>query len=343
MSSIDTVSLRWQRDFPENKDLRGDDWQPHYNSRFGNIDKWTHNKKGTNLPRFTWSKPQERESWLTVEFSAPYLVKGTNALDVDNADIAAVLDLVSEYASQKVGVECDARQALVGRVDYAANFAVGAELIPLYLEAALGAKVPRFCPPYRESETAVGLDTRNGVRKGGSRKIQLYDKFADVLNKVESGRLEGNAAKIALAAALDMLRLESRFKTTQTVTRLAKSLDIERTPESLLSCETAGKVIAMELKKLSLDKPIEPKSERFEALHEAFGDCKTVSDLLGFLAHRDRFGDNFYRLSQLGISKATYSRKVKLLQDAGLWLSVGSDRALPSLSEVRQVGSRKVS
>jgi hypothetical protein len=97
----------------------------------------------------------------------------------------------------------------------------------------------------------------------------------------------------------------------------------------------------MELKKLSLDKPIEPESERFEALHEAFGNYKKVSDLLGFLAYRDRFGDNFYRLPQLGISRATYNRKVKLLQDAGLWLSVASDCALSALSEVHRTDSRK--
>jgi hypothetical protein len=189
--------------------------------------------------------------------------------------------------------------------------------------------------PYRESDTAVGLDT------GGSRKIQLYDKHADVLNKVESGRLEGNAAKLALASSVGVLRLESRFKTTQTVTRLAKSLDVERTPETLLSSDVAGKVIAMELKKLSLDKPISPDSERFESLHETFGNYKKVSDLLGFLAYRDRFGDNFYRLPQLGISRATYNRKVKLLQDAGLWLSSPSKRSLSALSEVHRTDERK--
>jgi hypothetical protein len=335
MSSIDTVSLRWQRDLPQDKDIRDGGWQPHYNTRFGNIDKWTHNARGTNLPRFTWSTYAERESWLTAEFSAPYLRHGTNALDVSDADIESVLDVVSDYTSQKAGIDCDARKALVGRVDYAANFDVGPDAIPLYLEAALDAKVSRFCPPYRESETAVGLDT------GGSRKIQLYDKHADVLNKVSTGRLEGEAARVALEASLGKLRLESRFKTTQTVSRLAKSLDVERTPERLLNTEIASKVIAMELKKLSLDKPIEPESERFEALHQAFGDYKKVSDLLGFLAYRDRFGDNFYRLPQLGISRATYNRKVKLLQDAGLWLSVGSDCALSALTEVRQTDARK--
>lgn len=335
MSSIDTVSLRWQRDIPEGKDLRGEGWQPHYNSRFGNIDKWTHYAKGTNLPRFTWSIPQEREGWLTAEFSAPYLVHGTNALDVNDADIYAALFTVSEYTSIKAGLPCDANAALVGRVDYAANFAVGEDKIPLYLEAALDAKVSRFGLPYRESDTAVGLDT------GGSRKIQLYDKYADVLNKVETGRLQGDIAQIALEAAKDKLRVESRFKTTQSVTRLAKSLDVERTPESLLSSDVAEKVIAMELKKLSLDKPVSPDSERFEALHEAFGDCKTVSDLFGFLAYRDRFGDNFYRLPQLNISRATYNRKVQMLKDAGLWLSAPSGRSLAALSEVPQTDSRK--
>jgi hypothetical protein len=335
MSSIDTVSLRWQRNFPDDKNLRDEGWQPHYNSRFGNIDKWSHNRKGTNLPRFTWSQHPERESWLTAEFSAPYLVKGTNALDADDADVAAALDLVSDYATTTTGLDCDSRKALVGRVDYAANFNVGQESIPLYLEAALEAKVSRFSLPYRESETAVGLDT------GGSRKIQLYDKHADVLNKVESGRLEGNAAQIALECSLGMLRLESRFKTTQTVTRLAKTLDVDRSPENLLTSDVAGKVIAMELKKLSLDKPVAPNCERFEVLQETFGNYKKVSDLYSFLAYRDRYGDNFYRLPQLGISKASYHRKVQLLKDAGLWLSSHSDHSLSALTEVHQTNGRK--
>ena len=94
-------------------------------------------------------------------------------------------------------------------------------------------------------------------------------------------------------------------------------------------------------KKLSLDKPVAPNSERFEALHETFGDYKTVADLLGFLAYRDRFGDNFYRLPQLGISRATYHRKVQLLKDAGLWLSSPSDRSLSALSEVHHTDDRK--
>lgn len=336
MSSIDTVSLRWQRNLPENKNLRDDGWNPIYNVRFGHIEKWTHNRKGSNLPRFTWSQPSDRESWLTAEFSAPYLIHGTNTVDVDDADIEAAFDLVSDYASTITGVDCDARKALVGRIDYAANFAVGRENIPLYLEAALSAKVSRLKPPRRESETAVCVE-------GSARKIQLYDKHADILSKVESGRLEGKAADFALAASLGVLRVESRFKTTKWVSRLAKALDVDRTPESLLNCETADKVIAMELEKLSLDKPVEPNSARLDALVEAFGDYKKVSDLYGFLALRDRYGDNFHRFPQLRISKATYHRKVRELKDVGLWLSVLSDRPLSALGELPQTAHRKTS
>jgi hypothetical protein len=332
MSSIDTVSLRWQRNFPDDKNLRDEGWQPHYNSPFGYIDRWSHNRKGTNLPRFTWSQHPERESWLTAEFSAPYLVKGTNALDADDADVAAALDLVSDYATTTTGLDCDSRKALVGRIDYAANFVVGADSIQLYLEAALGAKVSRYKPPRRESETAVCVE-------GSARKIQLYDKHADVLDKIKKGRLEGNFADIARESSRGVLRLESRFKTTQWVSRLAKSLDIDRTPTALLNCETAGKVIAMELKKLSLDKPVESETARLHSLIDTFG--SKAAEYYGFLALRDEFGDGFYRVEQLGISKATYNRRVKELKDAGLWLSVASDRALSALSEVHQTGARK--
>ncbi len=332
MSSIDTVSLRWQRNIPDTKNLREEGWNPLYNHRFGNVEKWTHNARGSNLPRFTWSQPAERESWLTAEFSAPYLIHGTNALDADNLDIAAALDVVSEYATTTTGVDCDSRRALVGRIDYAANFAVGQDDIQLYLEAALDAKVSRYKPPRRESETAVCVE-------GSARKIQLYDKHADVLDKIESGRLEGKFADIARELSRGVLRVESRFKTSQWVKRLAEQLDIERTPESLLNCETAEKVIAMELKKLSLDKTVESKSARLHSLIETFG--SKAADYFGFLALRDEFGDGFHRVEQLGISKATYNRKVKELKDAGLWLSVASDRSLTALSEVPQVQHRK--
>ena len=332
MSSIDTVSLRWQRDIPSDKDFRDEGWNPVYNSRFGNIEKWTNNNRGTNYPRLTWSQFTDRESWLTAEFSAPYLIHGTNAVDADNLDISTALDVVSEYTTLKTGIDCDSRTALVGRIDYAANFAVGADIIPFYLEAALDAKVSRLKPPRRESETAVCVE-------GSARKIQIYDKNADVLNKIESGRLEGKSADIAREISRGVLRVESRFKTTQWVKRLAKTLDVERTPESMLNCETAERVIAMELEKLSLDKPIESESARLDSLIETFGG--KASDLYGFLALRDRFGDEFYRFEHLGISKATYHRKVKELKAAGLWLSVASDRSLPALSEFLQVRHQK--
>jgi acyl carrier protein len=335
MSTIDTVSLRWQRNLPDDANsLRDEGWQPHFNTKFGNIEKWTHHRKGTNLPRFTWSQRENCDGWLSTEFSPPYIVHGTNAIDADNLDIAAVFDLVSDYTSQKSGLDCDSRKALVGRVDYAANFDVGADSIQLYLQAALDAKISRLKPPRRESETAVCVE-------GKARKIQLYDKHADVLNKIESGRLEGKAADVAFAASFGVLRVESRFKTTQWVSRLAKSFGIERTPESLLNCETAGKVIDMELKRLSLDKPVAPQSARLDSLIEKYGNYKTIVDLFGFLALREKYGDGFYRVPQLRISKATYHRKVNQLKEAGLWLSVDAERGLSALSEVSQVSQRK--
>ncbi len=334
MSSIDTVSLRWQRNISDEKKLLDSGWCIAGRTLLdGRIDKLANNATGTNLPRLTWSQHYDREGWLTAEFSAPYLIHGTNALDADNLDIAVTLDAVSDYVASKTGVDCDSRKALVGRVDYAANFAVGADIIPLYLEAALEAKVSRLKPPRRESGTSVCVDGSN------RRKIQLYDKHADVLDKIEKGRLEGKFADIARETSLGVLRLESRFTTTQLVKRLAKALDIERTPESMLTCETADKVIAMELKKLSLDKPVESESARLDSLIETFG--SKAADFYGFLALRDRFGDEFYRFEHLGISKAKYYRKVRELKAAGLWLSVASERPLSALSEVPQVRHRK--
>ncbi len=89
----------------------------------------------------------------------------------------------------------------------------------------------------------------------------------------------------------------------------------------------------MDLEKLTADKPIEPLSARMDVLRACFGDGRKLLFLEGFLAYRDHYGDDFYKLGF--VSKATYYRTVRELKDAGLWLDTPTKATLPGLRLVK--------
>jgi hypothetical protein len=331
MSSVDTVAFRFNRPLPPPEQLRDDGWQPRYHSILGFVDKWVNKPvKGSHDPNLTWSEHDGGAAWVTAESSFPKLINATNTRDLTDADLPRALDTVSSYVSQKTRADCDTRRAIIGRVDYADNFHVGEPNIQPYLEAALSSRLPHFRRPFREGETTVTIATKS------SRTIQLYAKLDEVVKQFRQGKADGAAVK----AAIDILRFETRYRTTMAVTRLAKKLKVERTAADLLTQDTAERVISMEVKQLSLDKPIEPPEARMTALLEAFGDAKVAAELFGFLALRDAYGDDFWRIPQFNMSRPTYNRSVKKLKAAGLWLTAPEGRQLPPLRVARGRASK---
>lgn len=331
MSSVDTVAFRFNRPMPPMEQLREDGWQPRYHPTYGVIDKWINRPpKGSHEPNLTWSEQEGGAAWVTAESSLPKLINATNTRDLTDADLPRALDHVSAYVSQRTRLECDTRRAIVGRVDYAENFSVGEPNIQAYLDAALSARLPHFRRPFREGETTVTITTKS------SRVIQMYSKLDETVRQFRQGK----ATNAAVRAAIDVLRFESRFKTTPSVTRLAKKLKVERTAADLLTQDTAERVISMEVEQLSLDKPIEPPSARMAALLEVFKDAKVAAELFGFLALRDEYGDDFWRIPQFNMSRPTYNRAVKKLKAAGLWLSAPEGRQLAPLRVVRHRSSK---
>lgn len=323
MSSVDSVALRFMRPQPPPDELRAKGWQPRYDPRFGTVSKWVkHPDAGSHNPNLTWSQQEGGTAWITSEVSLPKHVYGSNTVDLRDSDLETALDSVSEYTSKQTGADCDAFNGIVGRVDYAENFRVGEKFVPAYLDAALDGRLPHFRPPFLQGESTVTFTTKS------SRQVQLYSKFDETAFLAEKGK----ATSADVDNARGVLRLESRYRTTQACSRLAKRLEIDRNAVSLLSGETARRVIEMELDQLTFNKPVKPLCGRLEALLEHFGDAKVAYELYGFLAFRDAYGDRFYRIPKFNISKATYDRQVRKLKNAGLWLNTQNDTQLPPLA-----------
>jgi hypothetical protein len=164
-----------------------------------------------------------------------------------------------------------------------------------------------------------------------SRRVQVYGKLAET---IEQNR-RGKASDDDVRAAIGVIRFESGYRTTQACTRLAKRLNLaDRSGAYLLAPETAERVIAMDLEKLTADKPIEPTEARMEALRESFGDGGNLLFLIGFLAYRDRYGDNFWKHGV--ISRSRYYKTIRELKDAGLWLATPTKATLPGLRLVEE-------
>lgn len=322
MSSVDSAAFRFMRPLPPSSQLRDDGWQPRYDTRTGLIRAWVMPPPaGTHAPNLTWSQRETGTGWVTTEASLPKHIYGSNTRDLDERDLPRALDSISSYTSEKTRTECDVMNGIVGRADYAENFPVGEQYVPAYLDAALHGRLPHFRPPFREGETTVTFATKS------SRTVQLYGKYAETKQMAAKGK----ATSADVRAARGLLRFETRFRTTQACSRLAARLKIDRSARSLLSAETAQRVIGMELEQLTLDKTVKPVSTRLDALLRHFGDAKVAAELYGFLALRDEYGDGFWRIPQFNMSKQTYNRAVKKLKDAGLWLSTSDARPLPPL------------
>ncbi len=285
--------------------------------------KWVKNPpKGSNLPRLTWSAHDGGKDWLTAEVSLPKFVNGTNVRTLTEPEQQRGIRDLSAFVSEKADVDFDVDAALVGRVDYCYCWQVGEAYVNAYVASISRASMPHM-KRRMDGDTTVTLLSK-------SRRVQVYGKLAET---IEQNR-RGKASDDDVRAAIGVLRFETGYRTTQSCGRLAKRLNLaDRSGAYLLAPTTAERVIAMDLEKLTADKPIEPLSARMDALRVSFGDGRKLLFLEGFLAYRDRYGDDFWKHGV--VSRSLYYKTVRELKDAGLWLGTPTKATLPGLRLVK--------
>ena len=286
--------------------------------------KWVKNPpKGSNLPRLTWSAHDGGKDWLTAEVSLPKFHSGTNVRTLTASQHQTALSDLGVFVSQTAGVDFNIDMALVGRADYDYCWQVGDEArVNAYVASISRASMPHM------KRRMDGVTTVTLLSK--SRRICVYGKLAET---IEQNR-RGKASDDDVRAAIGVLRFETGYRTTQSCGRLAKRLNLaDRSGAYLLAPTTAERVIAMDLEKLTADKPIEPVSARMDALRASFGDGRKLLFLEGFLAYRDRYGDDFWKHGV--VSRSLYYKTARELKDAGLWLDTPTKATLPGLRLVK--------
>lgn len=95
------------------------------------------------LPRITWSEAPDRSHWLTASVSVPKMLWGSNigSLETD-VEIVTGLSAISRFVTQASGIDFEAAEANVTRVDYCFNWQLTPSEVWQYLRALMVLRFP---------------------------------------------------------------------------------------------------------------------------------------------------------------------------------------------------------
>lgn len=259
------------------------------------------------------SENRYKYSGINIECSLAKLESGTGTGKQHDEDIGCALDAIEDFIRGRIGVEFDAQTAKVRRYDVNADFPVGEERIPLYLETLSR-------PHARLLHSRVGHTTNYFTNR--QRGFVAYGKMAEMQKQFK----EGKVTREDVLAAEGIIRIEKRLYQSQAVNRFANSLRVINEARQLLTKAVATKFISDAIAELNLDKPKFSADAKSELLIERFG--KRATEMMGVLTYREILGEDFW--VRLGWGSQTYDRRKKDLKKHNLW-DISPAEALPAL------------
>jgi hypothetical protein len=270
-------------------------------------------------PFVNWLSSERGGNTLVIEGSLSNLWLRTTGQELEEESIVPALNELAAHVERITDVPFDARRARVLRTDFFRDFDVGEENVKPFLDAASQASPPRL---ERIRWTDSTLYYRSKAR---GREITLYSKFAEATSnrrkfKGDSGRWRG------------ILRLEARFRSSRSCSRLARRLQVpDNSAGELLTGRVWEVAMSDALRALNLDSPTPTHDERIRLLLEQ---CPAdAAELLGLLIYRELLGDDCGQA--FGWSPSTFRRKRRRLITLGLWSSTSTPRQLPGLHLVK--------
>lgn len=279
-------------------------------------------------PRLTWTAAPDGLDYLSAEISLPTLLYGSNvSILTGDVQIKEALHTLTRFVCETANTSFDLENANVSRVDFCYHWRLKDQAsVYAYLSALCSASVPRMTSRIT-GETTVDFISR-------SQTVSVYSKLDEVFNRVR----QGAAAYQLMNAAVGVLRLEKRYRTSSACRRLARRLAVgNRVALNLLNANTALSVLEETMRDLGIDSSIESADTREIRLREYYGPGQRYLRLLGFLYASDSLGAT--NLVKLGVlSRSDYYSKLSELKRAGVWLMSPSKKRLPPL---RLVYSRK--
>lgn len=312
---IDTVLLRVAVETPLSRDIL-------QKFRWRNERYYFRDTASLHSPCHFYYPSPDGKYYLSVEASLPKILFGHNIAVLTQPEIIQSLLMLSNFATANFGIDFDALQANVARVDFCVNFDVGADRIYAYLRAATEAR------PQRLKRRIIGkIETVEFFNE--QRKIYLYDKARQTQFLLRRDKIPSGIA----ASAVGLIRLEARFSNPVVIQRLiVDHLNLtDRAALTILDSAVAKKVLSEALIQFELDKPIIKLDRRVETLQKYYGYGSKLQQLLGFMQLCDLYGQD--NLINRGIIKrSSFYQHIKDLRRAGALIYTTYHSPLEALS-----------
>ena len=297
IASIDTIRLTVQQPLRTAEAMQALGFRP------CKTRKWQGYVLDLDPFKFMWSL----HNYLSVEVSLPKYLYGSNVytLETDEA-INDALCKLSHDVSTLLGLDFNAHETLLTRVDYAVNlYCANNKEVREILVAMPNVVIPRMkYHPHERHKPTVYFRNK-------SQELCIYQKYPAVRTQLKKGRATIEHLKEARA----MLRLELRFWIARSCRNLPKRLKLpNRKAKTLLTIDIATQVLEEIISALNLDKPIVSSDERLALLRERFG-ASTCLKLLKFITDCEAHGIEQVKAT---MPYSTFRKWYNRLREAGL-------------------------
>jgi hypothetical protein len=261
-------------------------------------------QKGSKEPRITISKDIFNKSWrLRAEVSISAWLKGSNIYLPNEKDLLIFLLKLSEYVEKRTGLIFNARLERVARADMTRDFLLSENEVLGVISKLKNVIIPKY-------DRRTFNDTGVSFTSKGQKKILVYSKFHEVLNK--------NGSELELERARGILRLEIQHKKNATVSYIAESLGYANHKANyILTPETSEITIDKVMKLLHLNQLIEKRGNRIDVLLNKYG-LLMARKLTTHLAYKMEFGADYYKHLKIGISERKIKEFEKMCLEVGI-------------------------
>ncbi|HEV2881081.1 MAG TPA: phage/plasmid replication protein [Pyrinomonadaceae bacterium] len=304
---FDTVAIKHALTWiPTEEYLLSLGWRPRYSMFDGTIYAFTLNQQKSSVePHLTIALTPQKQWHLKAEASLPKLLHGVNVPLLDESEIASSIRLMCASVEKCIGRPFDPATALVCRMDCAQDIHIeGGSVLPVIAKFQK-VQIPRYDrTPHNDTSVVF---TPKGENK--SKRISIYDKYAEVIQRNGTDTEKHNARGIA--------RLEVGLR-TKAITYLTEKLELpNREAQHILTREVADFVLRDALQKFQFDSIGQSTNENIERLINHFGTSRAKS-LLGFLEIKSQFGEDLYKYEELKYPRRTYFRDLADCRRAGV-------------------------
>lgn len=302
--SVDTISLVNYCEFPPEELLKDFGAFPK-RTIFGY--KWINNGlKDTYEPNITIYPTWRRNYRIRVDLELSKLFfYGYNVKLLNESERSDALNLVSKNVEQRTSIKFDAFNVPLCRIDYAINkYFDNPHLARKFIERYFTYVIPHLLRNVINSETVnFGND---------SRMIKLYDKYIQMLKKK-------NVSAEVIELAEGLIRLEYSLGNETSVKRFAKRMGFKSVlAKTLLSQKSINTATKEMCELLNVDSFVYSDDSQIKRIFENTRDIKKAMNLNGFIDAVKEFGEDFYLLKEMKMSKSTYDRLKRECQKIGL-------------------------